>query len=153
MSSSVELNNEIEVQLLSKWAEAYEKKDVSIIHEDLADDFRLRSWTGFLYSENDLEEYWKISKVGQTLNSEDVSYKFEIMMKPKNVKHINISNYANIRDEEALETKCLCPSKYVLVQYISDNRDYCFFLCFNDSNKITKIEEYCCKARQLWFEF
>ena len=50
MSSSVELNNEIEVQLLRKWAEAYEKNDISIIQNDLADDFRLRSSICSMYS-------------------------------------------------------------------------------------------------------
>ena len=144
MSSSVELNNEIEVQLLRKWAEAYEKNDISIIQNDLADDFRLRSSICSMYSARDVNDYFKYYK------DLGITYRFEILPKPK---RLGISFYAlTEEDEEVLKSKTLC-SKYMLVQYRSNYCDHCFCLCFNEENRITRIEEFLCDFRQLWFEF
>ena len=100
MSSSVELNNEIEVQLLRKWAEAYEKNDISIIQNDLADDFRLRSSICSMYSARDVNDYFKYNK------DLGITYRFEILPKPK---RLGISFYAlTEEDEEVLKSKTLC---------------------------------------------
>ena len=96
-----------------------------------------------MYSVQSINDYFDYTK------SLDITYRFEILPKPECPR---LYFYALDQDEDMFKSKTFC-SKYMLVQYCSNYYDHSFCLCFNEENKITRIEEFLCDFRQLWFEF
>ena len=155
MALSVELHDEIEVQMLNKLAEVFVKEDPTIIEDDLADDFIYSSEGYDFIAKKDFNSYMRnklqgAKKVGITSILEVVEID---KAQPKCVIG-KVCPEEPVDDISVLDFKTLS-SKYRLIRHRFRDPwlyDLCYQILLDDNGKVLVIEELSCEPRDLFFK-
>lgn len=150
MALSVELHDEIEVQMLNKLAEVFVKEDPAIIEDDLADDFIYSSEGYDFIAKKDFNSYMRnklqgAKKVGITSILEVVEIE---KAQPKCVIG-KVCPEEPVDDISVLDFKTLS-SKYRLIRHRFRDPwlyDLCYQILLDDNGKVLVIEELSCEPR------